>query len=156
MNLRTELLPPVLDEELVARLARLADELDGNPDEVLRSEFNQLAGTDVPMINFQGVYGSGGHASFVRRLLRKQLIKPVPEVTQGELIEIVRRAMKIGDSQEAYMDIFDANVPRRHASNLIFYPPDYDHRTNTWAGGRPVREYDPTAEQIVEWALAPN
>ena len=54
---------------------------------------------------------------------------------------------------EAYMAIFDANVPLANASNLIFYPLDYDAHTNTWGGGRPIREYDPTPEQIVEWAL---
>ena len=53
------------------------------------------------------------------------------------------------------MAVFDANVPLDGASNLIFYPPDYDTDTNTW-GGRPINEYDPTPEQIVEWALAPG
>jgi hypothetical protein len=32
----------------------------------------------------------------------------------------------------------------------------YDAATNTWGGGRPMGEYDPTPEQIVEWALAPD
>ena len=48
---------------------------------------------------------------------------------------------------------FDANVPMPKASNLIFYPPDYDADSNSWGGGRPVGEYDPTPEEIVEWAL---
>ena len=51
------------------------------------------------------------------------------------------------------MAVFDCNVPRPHASNLIFYPADYDHRSNTWGGGKPMRDYDPSPEQIVEWAL---
>jgi hypothetical protein len=54
---------------------------------------------------------------------------------------------------EAYMAILDANVPMANASNLIFYPLDYDAHTNTWGGGRPMGQYDPTPEQIVEWAL---
>ena len=52
------------------------------------------------------------------------------------------------DLHEAYMAVFDANVPLDGASNLIFYPPDYDTDTNTW-GGRPIDQYDPTPEQIV-------
>jgi hypothetical protein len=51
------------------------------------------------------------------------------------------------------MAIFDANVPMPNASNLIFYPLDYDENTNTWGGGRPIGDYDPTPEQIVIWAL---
>ena len=58
------------------------------------------------------------------------------------------------DQQEAYMAVFDANVPLAGASNLIFYPPDFDACTNTWGGGQQIGEYDPTPEQIVEWALA--
>jgi hypothetical protein len=26
----------------------------------------------------------------------------------------------------------------------------------SWGGGRPIREYDPTPEQVVAWALAPE
>ena len=58
------------------------------------------------------------------------------------------------DQHEAYMAVFDANVPLKRASNLIYYPPDYDPATNTWGGGRPANEYDPTPEQIVESALS--
>lgn len=34
--------------------------------------------------------------------------------------------------------------------------PDYDDATNTWGGGRMMGEYDPTPEQIVDWALQPD
>lgn len=155
MELRQELTPPSLDEELVARLAELADALDGNPSEALRAEFNGLAGTEIPMRVFQGIYESEDHANFVRRVLRKQRIKPVPDVTREELAEVVRRAMKPDRAglHEAYMAVFDCNVPRPRASNLIFYPADYDHGTNTWGGGKPMSDYDPSPEQIVDWAL---
>lgn len=155
MELRQELAPPSLDEELVARLAELADALDGNPSEALRAEFNRLAGTEIPMRAFQGIYGSEDHANYVRRVLRKQRIKPVPDVTRDELAEVVRRAMKPDRAglHEAYMAIFDCNVPRPRASNLIFYPADYDHGTDTWGGGKPMSDYQPSPEQIVDWAL---
>ena len=158
MELRPELMPPALDEALVARLARLAAQLDGDPDEDTRAEFNRLAGTDIPIQEFQGIYGGEDHEDYVRRVLYYRLIKPAPGVTRVELGEVVRRAMpqnEFFDQHEAYMAVFDANVPLEAASNLIFYPPDYDPATNTWGGGRPMGEYDPTPEQIVEWALAP-
>lgn len=157
MDLRPELTPPVLDEQLVARLADLAATLDGDPDEELRAEFNRLAGVDVPMAEFQGISGGEDHEDYVRRLLYIKLIQPAPGVTRAELAEVVRRAMPTNecfDQHEAYMAIFDANVPLAKASNLIFYPPDYDANTNTWGNGRPMGEYNPTPEQIVAWALA--
>ncbi|MGE3808444.1 MAG: hypothetical protein AB7K24_27590 [Gemmataceae bacterium] len=159
MELRPELMPPALDERLVARLAKLAAHLDGDPDEDIRAEFNRLAGTDIPMAEFQGIYGGEDHEDYVRRVLCYQQIKPTLGVTQAELVEVVRRAMPTNeffDQHEAYMAVFDANVPLNGASNLIFYPPDYDVGTNTWGGGRPMGEYDPTPEQIVEWAVAPG
>jgi hypothetical protein len=159
MELRPELMPPALDEKLVARLAKLAAHLDGDPNEKMRSEFNRLAGTDIPMSEFQGIYGGEDHEDYVRRVLYYRLIKPAPGVTRAELAEVVRRAMPTNeffDLHQAYMAVFDANVPRDGASNLIFYPADYDASTNTWGGGRPINEYDPTPEQIVEWALAPG
>ena len=154
MELRTELTPPPLDEELVARLVTLAEALDGSSNEDLRAEFNSLAGTNLSMRMFQGVYEGDGHLSFVQRLLHKQLVRPVSDVTRDELVEIVRRAMERGPLQEAYIAIFDANVPRLHASNLIHYPPDYDDISGTWGDGKSVRDYDPSPEQIVGWALA--
>jgi hypothetical protein len=162
MELRPELMPPVLDEALVARLAKLAAGLDGArpgqwEDDLV--EFNRLAGTSIPFEEFQGIYGGEDHEDYVRRVLNYRLIKPVPDVTRAELVEVVRRAMPTNeffDQHEAYMAVFDANVPLEGASNLIFYPPDYDTATNTWGEDRPMGEYDPTPEQIVEWALAPG
>lgn len=156
MDLRPELMPPALDEQLVARLVKLAVHLDGDPDEDRRAEFNALVDRDIPMEEFQGICGAEDHADYVRRVLYHRLIKPAPDVTRAELAEVVRRAMPTNeffDQHETYMAVFDANVPLPNASNLIFYPPDYDERTNTWGGGRPIGEYDPTPEQIVDWAL---
>jgi hypothetical protein len=159
VELRPELLPPALDEARVHRLARLAARLDGAMpgqwDEDL-AEFNRLAGTTFTITDFQGIYGAEEHDTWVRRLLRGRCIRPAAGVTRRERTEVVRRAMPTNGyaDREAYMAIFDANVPLSRASNLIFYPPDYDPATNTWSGGRPIGEYDPTPEQIVEWALA--
>jgi hypothetical protein len=160
MELRPELMPPALDEALVARLATLADRLDGarpgQCDDEL-AEFNRLADTGFSLVDFQGIYGGEDHENWVRRVLYHRRIKPAVGVTRAELAEVVRRAMPQNEffgQHEAYMAVFDANVPREGASNLIFYPPDYDPATNTWGGSRPIGEYNPTPEQIVEWALA--
>ena len=159
MELRAELMPPLLDEAKVSRLAELAADIDGaGPGqwEDNLAEFNRVAGTTFAFEDFQGIYGAEEHDTWVRRILVGHCVRHVPDVTRAELVEIVRRAMSPSDfpADEAYMAIFDANVPRPKASNLIFYPPDYDAATNTWGGGRQMGEYDPTLEQIVDWALA--
>lgn len=159
MDLRPELMPPRLDDALIARLADLAATIDGaRPGEWEEelAEFNRAAGTNLEFPEFQGIYGGEEHETWVRRILLRRSAKRVPNVTRAELVEIVRRAMPQNrdPAYEAYMAIFDANVPRPGASNLICYPPDYDAATNSWGGGRPMGEYDPTPEQIVDWALA--
>jgi hypothetical protein len=157
MDLRPQLRPPELDEALLNRLADLAASIDGaRPGEweELLEEFNRLAGTDIPFDYFQGIYGGEEHIDWVRRLLISRAAAPVSDATRDELVEVVRRAMTHEEYtvRQAYMMILDANVPLPNASNLIFYPPDYDAATNTWAGGRSICEYDPTPEQIVDWA----
>lgn len=159
MELRPELMPPVLDEAKVGRLADLAAEIDGaRPGEWEDKlvEFNGLAGTACTFLDFQGISGDEEHDAWVRRVLVRRSVRRVSDITRAELVEIVRRATpQAGDpGYEAYMAIFDANVRMPRASNLIFYPPDYDAATNTWGGGRQMGEYDPTPEQIVDWALA--
>lgn len=159
MKLRPELTPPALDESTVQRLAELADEIDGaRPGEWedQLDEFNRLANTSFPFEIFQGIYGGEEHECWVRRVLWREKVKPVPDITREELIEVARRAMDAENypANEAYMAIFDANVPLESASNLIYYPLDYDTESNTWGAGRPMSDYNPTPEQIVDWALS--
>ena len=159
MELRPELIPPVLEEARVGRLAELAARLDGTFPGLWEedlAEFNRVAGTALAIEDFQGIYGAEDHETWVRRLLVRNTVRPAPDVTRAELAEVVRRAMAKDSfpENEDYMAVFDANVPFPGASNLIFYPSDNDPATNTWGGGRPISEYDPTPEQIVEWALA--
>ena len=159
MELRPELMPPALDEAKVRHLAELAAGIDGaNPGqwEEDLAEFNRVAGMSLAFEDFQGIYGAEEHETWVRRVLVQQVVRPVVDVTRSELAEIVRRAMPGNgyEDYEAYMAVFDANVPLPGASNLIFYP--YDPATNTWGEGWEMGEYDPTPEQIVEWALAPG
>ena len=156
MELRASLLPPSLSEATVARLAELAALIDNTPlsaCQELIQEFSQLSGCEIPHAHFQGIYNAEEHHTWVRRLLVSEKTKPVADITREELVEITRRAMPQNEFNdfEAYMKILDCNLP--NSSILIFYPPDYDASTNTWAGGRVMGEYDPTPEQIVDWKL---
>lgn len=155
MELRPELLPPKLDTERVQILAELASKIDGAAtglgDEWVE-QFNRLAGTSFAFINFQGIYGAEEHDVWVRRVLNHLLVHPVADVSFEELVEIVRRAMPQNGyaDYEAYMAILDANVPMPDASNLIFYPPDYDEASFD------LKQWDPTPEQIARIALGEN
>jgi hypothetical protein len=158
VELRPELTPPTLDEALVARLARLADRLDGagpgRHDDLL-AEFNRLAGTALALDEFQGIYKVEDTGDFARRALYRQAIRPVPDITREELVEVVRRAMATHVEDEGYLIVLETNEPSGRAYHAIYWPPDYDEKTGTWGGGRPMGEYDPTPEQIVEWVLGP-
>ena len=155
MELRTELLPPLLDDDLVEKLAELAADIDGaSPGEWdgWLSDFNRLAGTDIPFEEFKGIYGGEEHCTWVRRFLYWRLIQPASNVTREELLEVIRRAMPQYeyDDYEAYERILDVNT-NGAGTRLIDEPPDFDPATNTWGNGRPLSEFDPTPEQIVQW-----
>jgi hypothetical protein len=64
MELRPALMPPVLDESVVARLTSLAEEIDCGHAEQTREQvavFNQEASTELEFIDFQGIYGGQDH-----------------------------------------------------------------------------------------------
>ena len=87
MELRPELMPPVLDEALVTRLAKLAARIDGaHPGqwEDDLHEFNRLARTNLAFEEFQGIYGGEEHENYVRRLLYRKLVKPAPGATRAD------------------------------------------------------------------------
>jgi hypothetical protein len=160
MELRPELIPvSITDARRDAvrdRIRRIESALDAgeNTDGLIR-EFNEFTGREYSEDMFRNYWRSIDLEDFVRQAARPRPI-PVPGVTRAELVEVVRRAMpQNGDPDyEAYMEIFDANVPLPCASGLIFWPSDYEPGTNTWGGGRQMGEYDPTPEQIIEWALS--
>lgn len=160
MDLRPELVPVPIDDArrgaVRAGILQIEAALDRREEaaDLIRT-FNTFTGRDYDEHMFRHYWRSVSLDDFVRQAARPKPA-PVPDVTRAELAEVVRRAMPgSGDSDyEAYMEIFDANVPAAWASGLIFYPPGYDAATNTWDGGRPISEYDPTPEQIVDLALA--
>ena len=162
MELRPGLMPLRISAarraEVRGRIRHIEDAITAGEDVAdLIREFNAFTGREYGEDMFHNYWRSIDLEDFVRQAARPKPA-PVPGVTRAELAEVVRRAMpQNGDPEyEAYLEILDANVPLECASGLIFYPPDYDPATNTWGGGRSMGEYDPTPEQIVEWALAPG
>ena len=124
MELRPELMPPALDEAKLRHLAELVSRLDGAypglwVDDLV--EFNRVAGTAFTIEDFQGIYGAEDHETWVRRLLVRDTVRPAPDVTRAQLAEIIRRAMpQCGYPDfQAYMAVFDANVPLAGASNGV-------------------------------------
>jgi len=148
MDLRPELLPPPLDAVRVARLAELATRLDGAQPgqwEDDLAEFNRVAGSAIPIEEFQGIYGAEDHEDWVRRLLYQQALVPA-DVTREEMVEIVSRAMPQNGNPnyDFYFQLFLVNCKHPSGSDLIFWP-------NLVAELPQDRE--PTAEEIADLAL---
>ena len=129
MDLRPELMPPAFDEALVARLAKLADRLDGcrHCDAEL-AEFNRLAGTSMGMEEFQGVYSAVDPDVFVRDVLARPYVRSFADITRAELVEITRRVMAGQGSENAvsfWLLMLAANLPDPNVSDLIYWPDVY-------------------------------
>ena len=146
MKLRPELTLPMLDEALVARLAKLADRLDGarpgqRDDEL--AEFNRLAGTSLPLADFQDIYKAEDPEVFVRGVLFRRDLAPDPNLTRAEMAEIVSRIRGPGDD-DFYLELFEVNCKHPSGSGLIFGPnlvPELP------------QDREPTVEEIADCAL---
>lgn len=131
MELRTELTPPTLDESMVVRLTKLAEEIDcGHPEQTLSqlAEFNREAMTELGFIDFQGIYGGQGHETWVRKILAAPFERPVADVTRGELIELARRVMESDGAEQDidfWLNMLAINIPSERISDLIFWPDEY-------------------------------
>jgi hypothetical protein len=146
-------MPPALDEAKVRRLGKLAARLDGayyggaNPavweDDL--AEFNRMAGTALPIQEFQGIYGAEEHEEWVRRLLYTQSLVPA-DVSREEMVEIVKRALPENDSPDCdfYLELFLVNCKHPAGSDLIFWP--------NLVPELPL-DREPTAEEIAELAI---
>lgn len=130
MKIRSELNFPQLDIDKVNRLAELAAELDGaSPgqcDDELH-EFNETAGTSIPLSEFQGIYGGMEHHSWVRNVLCEPFVKATPPPTDAEALELITRLMSAGgDEWELF---FWTCVLEHHIdpkmSDLIHWPGEY-------------------------------
>lgn len=131
MNLRSEFVLPELDEELVARLTWLANELDGARPETANDmllEFNQLANTNIPFIDFQDIYEGVDHDTWVRRALLRQRVSKIENLTMDDLIPVFPRLVSPLCS-ESELDFLLAqleyNLCDPRISDLIFWPGEY-------------------------------
>jgi hypothetical protein len=125
MNLRPALMPPVLDEPLIVRLAKLADRIDGaRPGQWEKdlAEFNRLAGTEKPFSDFQGIYGGDDHENWVRRIFYRRSIRPDQNLSEAEMAEVVTRVMAWGKDHEFFLELFLVNCKHPSGSDLIFWP----------------------------------
>jgi hypothetical protein len=150
MDLRPELMPPALDEALVERLAEWANTIDGarlGEWEDLLDEFNREAGTDLNFTDFQCIYGAMEHATWVRQLLSEPAVKPLPDVTYEELLELITRICRVhGAEHEIYfwLRFLEVNLDPR-ISDLIYWPGEY------FGDGNNARELSP--KEILDTAL---
>ncbi|QDV69907.1 hypothetical protein Poly24_36250 [Rosistilla carotiformis] len=123
--------PPVLDEALVQTLSKLASEIDGSSEtdsaELVKT-FNAMAGTHIPYLEFQGVYGAEEHDAYVRRLLTAKLTKADPSLDRTELIKIFTRITQ-DPADDAYLQYAFTTIEKSfgdsQVSDLVFWPNHY-------------------------------
>ena len=148
MELRRELMPPVLDGSELLRLAKLADRLDGAPPGVRDDDdlalFNQLAGTDLLLEEFQGIYKSEESLDWVRRLLFQKSLIPDADITQQEMAEIVSRVTSLGPDWDFFLELFLVNCKHPSGTDLIYWPDQVAEFP---------QDREPTAEEIAALAL---
>jgi hypothetical protein len=140
-------MPPTLDPALVARLTDLAANLDGAAPgqwEDDLTEFNRLAGTDIPFKELQGIYGGEDHGGYVRRVLYRRRLAPDPALSRPEMAEIVSRIMACADGHDFYLELFLVNCKHPSGTDLLYGPDQVPELPR----GREL-----TAEEIAELAL---
>jgi hypothetical protein len=151
MGLRSELMPPVLDEAVVRRLAERAAKIDGARPGQWEDElaaFNAEANTRLAFGDFQGIYASQDHATWVRSVLSAAVIRPLPDITRDELIELVRRVESAEYEEHEthfWLQALKANLPDVPISDLIFWPDE--------ALGADLGDDELSPERIVDLAL---
>ena len=147
MQLRPELMPPVLDDALVARLAELAAHLDGARSgewERDLAEFNRLAGTAIPFEEFHDIYEGQDHADYVRRVLFQRHLTRDLALTRSEMTEIVARVMACDGDRDFYLELFRINCNHPSGTDLIYWPnlvPELP------------QDREPTTEEIADLAM---
>lgn len=152
MELRQALMPPLLNEAKVARLADLAAEIDcGHQDQTGEqlAEFNREAMTNLAFIDFQGIYGGQDHETWVRQILAGPHEQRLTDITQPELTEMARRIMEGEGPEHAtyfWLEMLALNIPDPRIIDLIYHPGEY------FGDGDNKRELTP--EQVIEIALA--
>jgi hypothetical protein len=152
MTLRRELNPPPIDEELVARLAPLAAEIDGArpgewEDEL--DEFNRLSPKALTFLDFQGISGGEEHDVFIRRLLATHNLPRISNLSRDDIVAAFERILDADcqDHQRWFLiDTLALNLGDSQISDLIYWPGEY------FGDGDNSREM--TAMEMADAALA--
>jgi hypothetical protein len=122
---------PKLNADLVKRLAKLAARLDGGDelaDASLLDEFNQLAGTDIPFSEFQGIYGAEEHIDYVRRVLTDRASEASPDLDREGLMVMFAKVLA-DPCDDAYLQYVFTTIKKTFGdtqiSDLVFWPGEY-------------------------------
>ncbi len=122
---------PRRDDDLLQRLAEIADRLDGGDeatDTYLLEEFNRLAGTNIPFSEFQGVYGGEDHIDYVRRVLTERATEASPNLNREGLIEMFKKVLA-DPCDDAYLQFVFTTIEKTFGdtqiSDLVFWPSEY-------------------------------
>ncbi|MEV4107722.1 bacteriocin immunity protein [Nonomuraea sp. NPDC049695] len=145
MDLRSELLPPPVPRELVERLSAEIDRIaqlieEGRMPEARQAvaALNEQTGHSYEPRHFAAYWESEDLEDVARNAARPAPAK-VPDITQAELAEVVRRIMEADPESDHYLALLEADVLHPGVSDLIFWPPE--------------ELRDATPEEIVEAAL---
>lgn len=122
---------PKLDEDLVRRLSAMAERLDGGDeinDSVLLKEINELAGTEIPFDEFQGIYRAEEYEDYVRRVLTDQQSGACPDLDRAGLIVMFERILT-NPSDDGYLQYVFSTIKKTFGddqiSDLVFWPGEY-------------------------------
>jgi hypothetical protein len=151
MILREELQAPPISEERFLAVKNRVEVIErlfarGETTEEAIGEFNKFTSRRYSEDNLRYYDAVESIDEFCRKASRPKP-KRRDDVSRGELIEIVRRAMPQNKDPdyEYYMELFDTQVTMPCASSLIFWPDSREIDIST---------YDPTPEEIVDRALS--
>lgn len=131
MKLRKELLPPELDENKVAQLAKVAERLDGCNSQLedctaLLSQFNAAAGSTLQIEDFH-FSGATGADTFVRRVLTPKPQK-VNGISYDEMLELVARIYHADGTEYElgyWLEFLEVQLDNHKLSDLIYHPERY-------------------------------
>ncbi|GAA0966668.1 hypothetical protein GCM10009550_69450 [Actinocorallia libanotica] len=144
MQLRSELLPPPVNEQQLQAIGREIERIanliqHGEPADEAIAVFNRSTGHHYGMHDFAEYQGSRDLADFALEAARPAHPR-VPDITRYELIEVVDRILAADPETDYYLRLLDANLAHPDASGLIFHPP--------------AELRDASAEQIIDHALS--
>ncbi|MBO2448243.1 bacteriocin immunity protein [Actinomadura barringtoniae] len=127
MDLRSELLPPLVNEQhleaLSQQIARISDRIQHNePAAEAIEAFNKLTGHHYAPHDFAEYWASRSLSDFALEAARPAHPR-VPDITRDEVAELIKRIMAADPGTDYYLRILDASLSHPAITDLIFYPP---------------------------------